>query len=168
MNETFDSSTENLSPGNHPGDRHQNEVASAMRVGKENLKDNLFIVLLGSVAISFLVGYFIAQQQEAKKREQWAEILSRQAKDWLTERGRKTAGAVEQGLEYARSAAEHAADKGSEYSRRLNPFYREQRQKRDQWQTIPKNRQDGRFLRSGQRLGNNLKSGFDNSRGHIF
>ena len=63
---------------------------------KENLKDNLFIVLLGSVAISFLVGYFIAQQQEAKKREQWAEILFRQAKDWLTERGRKTAGSVEQ------------------------------------------------------------------------
>jgi hypothetical protein len=51
----------------------------------------------------------------------------RQAKDWLTERGRKTAGSVEQGLEYARSTAEHAADKGSEYSRRLNPFYREQR-----------------------------------------
>ena len=127
MNETFDSSAENLSPGNQPGNRHQKEVASAMRGWKENLKDNLFIVLLGSVAISFLVGYFIAQQQEAKKREQWAEILSRQAKDWLTERGRKTAGAVEQGLEYARSAAEHAADKGSEYSRRLNPFYREQR-----------------------------------------
>ena len=99
-----------------------------MRVGKENLKDNLFIVLLGSVAISFLVGYFITQQQEAKKREQWAEILSRQAKSWLTERGRKTAGAVEQGLEYARSAAEHAADRGWDaYSRRLNPFYREQR-----------------------------------------
>jgi hypothetical protein len=75
MNETFDSSAENFSPGNHPGDRHQKEVASAMS-WKEKLKDNLFIVLLGSVAISFLMGYFISQQQEAKKREQWAEILS--------------------------------------------------------------------------------------------
>jgi hypothetical protein len=95
VNEAFDSSAENFSSGNHPGDRHQNEVASAMSSWKENLKDNLLIVLLGSVAISFLVGYFIAQQQEAKKREQWAEILFRQAKDWLTERGRKTAGSVE-------------------------------------------------------------------------
>ena len=42
---------------------------------KKNLKDNFFTVLLGSVAISFLVGYFIAQQQETKKREQWAEIF---------------------------------------------------------------------------------------------
>jgi hypothetical protein len=123
MNETFDSSAENSSPWDHPGDRI--EVASAMSSWKENLKNNLFIVLLGSVAISFLVGYFIAQQQEAKKREQWAEILFRQAKDWLTERGRKTAGSVEHGLEYARSAAEQAAGKGAEYSRRLNPFHRE-------------------------------------------
>src|ERR1700726_4198872 len=125
MNEDFDSADEKFSSGNHPGDRHQNEVASAMSSWKENLKDNLFIVLLGSVAISFLVGYFIAQQQEAKKREQWAEILFRQAKDWLTERGRKTAGSVQQGLEYARSAAEQATGKGAEYSRRLNPFHQE-------------------------------------------
>jgi hypothetical protein len=45
--------------------------------------------------------------------------------DWLTERGKKTAGSVEQGLEYARSAAEQAAGKGAEYGRRVNPFYRE-------------------------------------------
>ena len=127
MNETFDSSAENFWPGNHPDDRHQNEVASAMSTWKEKLKDNLFIVLLGSVAISFLMGYFISQQQEARKRDQWAEILIRQAKHWFTDRGRKTADSVEQGLEYARSAAEHAADKGSDYSRRLNPFHRERR-----------------------------------------
>jgi len=96
---------------------------------KENLNDHLFVVLLGSVAIGFLVGYFIAQQQEAKKREQWAEILFRQAKDWLTERGRKTAGSVEQGLEYARSVAEQAAGKGAEYGLRLNPFHRELRRR---------------------------------------
>jgi hypothetical protein len=130
MNETFDSSAKNFSPGNQPGYRSQNdELASAMSSWKENLKNNLFIVLLGSVAISFLMGYFISQQQEAKKREQWAEILFRQAKEWLTERGRKTAGSVEQGLEYARSAAEQAAGKGAEYSRRLNPFHREVRRR---------------------------------------
>jgi hypothetical protein len=104
-------------------------VAKAITSWKENLKDNLFIVLLVSVAISFLVGYFICQEQEAKKREQWAEILFRQAKNWLTERGRETAASVGQGLEYARSAAERAADKGAEYSRRLNPFHRELRRR---------------------------------------
>ena len=35
--------------------------------------------------------------------KQWAEILFRQAKEWLAERGSKTAGSVEEGLAYARS-----------------------------------------------------------------
>jgi hypothetical protein len=95
MNET---SAENPSPWDHPGDGHT-------------------------------LGYFIAQQQDAKKREQWAEILFRQAKNWLTESGDKTAGSVGHGLEYARSAAEQAAGKGAEYSRWLNPFHRELRRR---------------------------------------
>ena len=125
MNETFESSVENVSPGNCPRDRYQNEMTSTLSSWKANLKANWFPVLLGSVAISFLLGYFIAQQQEAKKREQWAEILFRQAKGWLTERGRKTADSVGQGLEYARSATQQAAGKGAEYGHRLNPFHRE-------------------------------------------
>ena len=112
-----------------PGGGHQNEVSTAKSCWKEKLKDNLLIVLLGSVAFSFTLGYFIAQQQEAKKREQWVEILFQQAKEWLTERGRKTAGSVEGGLAYARSAAQQAAGRGAEYSRRLNPFHRETRRR---------------------------------------
>lgn len=126
MNKTF---AEKPSPWDQPGGGHQNEVATAKSCWKEKLKDNLLIVLLGSVAFSFTLGYFIAQQQEAKKREQWAEILFQQAKEWLTERGRKTAGSVEEGLAYARSAAQQAAGRGAEYSRRLNPFHRETRRR---------------------------------------
>ena len=129
MNKTFDSSAENVSPGNYPRDRHQNDVTNAIDSWKANLKANWLPILLGSVTISFLLGYFIAQQQETKKREQWAEILLGQAKECLTERARKTAGSLEQGLEYARSAAEEAAGKGAEYSRRLNPFHRESRRR---------------------------------------
>src|ERR1700736_655825 len=129
MNETFDSSAEKPSPWDQPGHGHQNEVANSKNFWNENLKGNLFLVLLGSVVLSFMLGYLIAQQQEARKREQWAEILFRQAKNWLTESGRKTAGSVEHGLEYARSAAEQAAGKGAEYSRRLNPFRQELRRR---------------------------------------
>ena len=129
MNETFDSSAEKPSPWDQPGHSHQNEVTNAIGSRKANLKANWLPILLGSVTISFLLGYFIAQQQETKKREQWAEILLGQAKEWLTERGRKTAGSLEQGLEYARSAAEQAAGKGAEYGRRLNPFHRESRRR---------------------------------------
>ena len=69
MNETIDSSADNISPGSQTDDMGQIEEANAMRSWKENLKDNLFIVLLVSVAIGLLVGYFIAQQEE-KRREQ--------------------------------------------------------------------------------------------------
>jgi hypothetical protein len=124
MNET---SNEQPSPWDQTGDGHRNQVANAKSCWKETLKDNRLIVLLSAVALSFTLGYFIAQQQEAKKREQWAEILFRQAKDWLTKSGRKTAGSVEHGLEYARSAAEQAAAKGAGYSRGLNPFHRDRR-----------------------------------------
>jgi hypothetical protein len=129
MNKTFDSSAENVSPGNYPRDRHQNEVTDAIGSWKANLKANWLPILVGSVTISFLLGYFIAQQQEMKKREQWAEILLGQAKGWLTQRGRKAAGSLEQGLEYARSAAEQAAGKGAAYGRRLNPFHLESRRR---------------------------------------
>jgi hypothetical protein len=129
MNDTFDSFAENVSPGNYPRDRHQNEMTSGIGSWKTNLKANWLPILLGSVTISFLLGYFIAQQQETKKREQWAEILLGQAKEWLTERGRKTAGSLGQGLEYARSAAGQAAGKGAEYGRRINPFHRETRRR---------------------------------------
>jgi hypothetical protein len=130
MNKPFDSSAENVSPGNCPRDRYQDEATNAIGSSwKAILKANWLPILLGSVTISFLLGYFIAQQQETKKREQWAEILLGQAKEWLTERGRKTAGSIEQGLEYARSAAEQAAGKGAEYGRRLNPFHREIRRR---------------------------------------
>jgi predicted negative regulator of RcsB-dependent stress response len=124
MNETFDSSAEQPSPWDQPGHGHQNEIANPKSCWRETFKDNFLIVLLGSVALSFMLGYFIAQQQEAK-REQWAEIFFRQAKNLLTESGKKTAGSVEHGLEYVRSAAEQAAGKGAEYSRWLNPFHRE-------------------------------------------
>jgi len=126
MNKTIDSSTGNMSPASHPD---KIEVANAMRSWRENLKDNLFIVFLVSVAIGFFLGYLICQQQEERRQEQWAEVLFRQVKNWLAERARETTGSVEQGLEYVRSAAEQAAEKGAKYSRRLNPYRREARRR---------------------------------------
>jgi hypothetical protein len=58
------------------GDRLQNEGAPAINKLKDGLRDNFLTILLGSVVISFLAGYFISRQQEAQKREQWAENLS--------------------------------------------------------------------------------------------
>jgi hypothetical protein len=81
MNKIFDSSAENVSPENCPRDRHQNDVKDAIVSWKANLKANWLPILLGSVTISFLLGYLIARQQATKKRGQWAKILLGQAKN---------------------------------------------------------------------------------------
>ena len=76
MNETIDSSADYISPGSQPDDMGKIEVANAMRSWKEHLKDNVFIVLLVSVAIGVFLGYFIWRQQEEKRREQWRRFFS--------------------------------------------------------------------------------------------
>ena len=105
MSETIDPGAEKFSEENHPGeggDRLQNEGAPVINTLRDGLRDNFLIILLGSVVISFLAGYFISRQQEAQKREQWAEILFRHAKDWLS------------------STAEQASSKGVQYGQQLN------------------------------------------------
>ena len=75
MSETIDPGAEKFSEENHPG-----EGAPAINKLRDGLRDNFPIILLGSVVMCFLAGYFISRQQEARKREQWAEILFRHAK----------------------------------------------------------------------------------------
>ena len=114
MSETIDPGAEKFSEENQPGeggDRLQNEGAPVINKLRDGLRDNFLIILLGSVVLSFLAGYFISRQQEAQKREQWAEILFRHAKDWLS------------------STAEQASSKGVQYGQQLNPFYREPRRR---------------------------------------
>jgi len=127
MNEAFEESG-NVTARNH-GDRRQIEEANVVSVWKERLQHNWLIVLLGSIVVSFLLGYLLSQEQEAKKQEQWAEILFRQIKNWLAERGRETVGSVEEGLEQARLAAKQAVHQGAKYSRQLNPFQKHARRR---------------------------------------
>jgi hypothetical protein len=140
MHETFDPELEKSSQEYHPGiavDRLQKEGTIAINKLKRRIQNNFPTILLGSLIISFLVGYFISERYEAQKREQWAELLFRQVKEWLSERGRKAAVPLKGGLEYARSAAEEVSTIGAQYGRRLNPFYREPRRRFfgiiDQW-----------------------------------
>jgi IS5 family transposase len=93
------------------------------------MRNNFLPVLVGSIAVSFLAGYLICRQRETRERDQWAETLFRQLKDWLTERGRQATAPVQEGLGYARSAAKRASHTGGWYGRQLNPFLREPRRR---------------------------------------
>jgi hypothetical protein len=93
------------------------------------MRNNFVPVLVGAVAVSFLAGYLICQQRETQQRDQWAETLFHQLKDWLRKSGRKTAAPVQEGLEYARSVAKRASHTGGRYGRQLNPFLREHKRR---------------------------------------
>src|SRR5215469_13949895 len=99
----------------------QRRGANAVSRIKDELRNNFLSVLAGSIAVSFLAGYLICRQREAQQRDQWAETLFRQLKDWLNERGQKAAVPVQEGLGYARSAAKWASHTGGRYGRQLNP-----------------------------------------------
>ena len=103
----------------------RNSSAGVIHKARDYFRDNFLAIFIGSVGIGFLLGYLVSRQREAAHREQWAENLSRQIKDWLNEQGRRAAAPLKEGLDYARSAAEQASSKGVEYGRHLNPFYHE-------------------------------------------
>src|SRR5271166_1408859 len=105
----------------NPRNSNDGVIHRAREVGR----DNLLAIFIGSVVISFLLGYLVSRQQEEAHREQWAENLFRQLKEWLNEQGRRASVPLEGGLVYARSAAVQASSKGVEYSRHLNPFCHE-------------------------------------------
>jgi hypothetical protein len=132
MSEMFAAEIDGLPEQFHPdegGNRLRKKTATAIDRMQYEMRNNFLTALLGLLAISFIAGYFISQRYEAKKREQWAEILFRQAKDWLGERGNKAAVPVKEGLQYVHSAAKEASSRGAQYGRRLNPFYREPRRR---------------------------------------
>jgi hypothetical protein len=103
----------------------RNSSAGVIYKAREVCRDHFLAIVIGSVGIAFLLGYLFSRQREEAHREQWADNLSRQIKDWLNEQGRRAAAPLKEGLDYARSAAQQASSKGVEYGRHLNPFYHE-------------------------------------------
>jgi len=132
MSDISKAETQRFSQEYNPGEGAvslQSRGANAVSRIKDEMRNNFLPVLVGSIALSFLAGYLICRQREAQRRDQWAETLFRQLKDWLTEHGRKAAAPVQEGLEYARSAAKRASHMGGRYGRQLNPFLREPRRR---------------------------------------
>ena len=132
MSDTSKAESQRFSQEYNPsesGVSFQRRGANAVSRIKDEMRNNFLLVLVGSVAASFLAGYLICQQREVQQRDQWAETLFRQLKDWVSERGRKAAAPVQESLEYARSAAKRASRTGARYGRQLNPFQREPRRR---------------------------------------
>lgn len=107
------------------GDQMGKKVVCTTERIKSEVRNNLLPVLLASAVISLLAGYFLSRRREARRRVEWADTIFRQMKQWVNEGGRKAAGPISTGVDYALAAAQEASSKGAEYGRRLNPFKHE-------------------------------------------
>jgi hypothetical protein len=77
-------------------------------------RDNVPYLLIGSVVIAAIVGLLIAQREERRVRDRWAENFRRDAADWLSRHGRKMAEPI-------REQIEHVADRAAGYGLSLSP-----------------------------------------------
>jgi hypothetical protein len=107
----------------------QNEVESRLenashtlhRVGnrlvgdaRKIARDNVPYLLIGAVVVLALIGLLIAQREEQKVRDRWADNFRRDAADWLTRHGRKV-------TEPIREQIEHVADRAAGYGLSFSP-----------------------------------------------
>jgi hypothetical protein len=77
-------------------------------------RDNVPYLLIGSVVIAALVGLLIAQREERRVRDRWAENFRRDAADWLSRHSRNVAEPI-------REQIEHVADRAAGYGLSLSP-----------------------------------------------
>ena len=58
-----------------PAERLRNSTTGMIHKAREVGRDNLLAIFIGSIVISFLLGYLVSRQREEAHREQWAENL---------------------------------------------------------------------------------------------
>jgi hypothetical protein len=77
-------------------------------------RGNLSYILIGSVVVAAVIGFLIAQREEERVRDRWAENFRRDATDWLNKQGRRVSAPI-------REQIEHVADRAAGYGLSLTP-----------------------------------------------
>jgi hypothetical protein len=84
------------------------------------------IILLASIVVSVLLGYWISRIEEQSRRQRLMEDWMREVTDWIRQHGRKIAAPIREGLEAAKSAVEEASHSSARAGRQLHPFLKKQ------------------------------------------
>jgi hypothetical protein len=84
------------------------------------------IILLASIVVSVLLGYWISRIEKQSRRQHLMEDWMREVTDWIRQHGRKMAAPIREGLEATKSAVEEASHSSARVGRQLHPFLKKQ------------------------------------------
>jgi hypothetical protein len=84
------------------------------------------IILLASIVVSVLLGYWISRIEKQSRRQHLMEDWMREVTDWIRQHRRKIAAPIREGLEATKSAVEEASHSSARVGRQLHPFLKKQ------------------------------------------
>jgi hypothetical protein len=85
------------------------------------------IILVGSIVLCVLLGYWISSIEEQARRQHLMEDWMREVTNWIRQQGRKIAAPIGEGLEATKSAVAEASHSSARVGRRLHPFLKKQK-----------------------------------------
>ena len=115
----FDDKTEDVA-GNLLGE----EVGEKIK-GKPS---GLFPALLvGSIVVSLLIGYFVARVQENAKRQRLIDNWMRELNKWMRQHGGMFTNPLKEGFKATRSAVEEVSHSGARLAQQFYPCVKKQK-----------------------------------------
>ena len=130
MSEVFNS--KDNEPSMDLDDKTENGAGNQLgKEAEEKIKEKpagLFATLLvGSIVVSLLIGYFVARVQENVKRQRLIDNWMRELNKWMKQHGGMVTNPLKEGFEATRSAVEEASHSGARLAQQFYPFVKKQK-----------------------------------------
>ena len=130
MNEYVDPAA----PGSGP-DSLQKTIADFGAQAKEKLVTqvkqdparSITIIIAGSMLAGFLLGYYLSQIEEEKRRHRVIEDSLQELTNWIRQQGSSIVAPIKEGLEATKSVVEEVSQSGARLGRQLQPFFKKQK-----------------------------------------
>jgi hypothetical protein len=84
-------------------------------------------ILVGSIVVSLLIGYFVARVQENAKRQRLIDNWMRELNKWMKQHSGMVTNPLKEGFEATRSAVEEASHSGARLAQQFYPFVKKQK-----------------------------------------
>jgi hypothetical protein len=84
-------------------------------------------LLVGSIVVSLLIGYFVARVQENNKRQCLIDNWMRELNKWMKQHGGMVTNPLKEGFKATRSAVEEASHSGARLAQQFYPFVKKQK-----------------------------------------
>jgi hypothetical protein len=106
--------------GNHLGKEAEEKM-------KESPAGLLPTLLVGSIVVSLLIGYFVARVQENAKRQKLVDNWMRELNKRMKQHGGMVTNPLKEGFEATRSAVEEASHSAARLAQQFYPFVKKRK-----------------------------------------